>query len=122
MVNPDNTVTYLRFETLEDNKSFKQYSVGIYLYLQMLRVLIMFLLVCSVLAVAQMVFNYQGRGLEPYPKSYTLTVLKTSLGNNSEGTETQMIIQTACDAGYTLILLAFVVYWRRRSSVILEKI
>lgn len=88
----------------------------------MLRILIWFFAAFSVIALTQMVFNFMGTGLSPYPQSYTLYILKTSLGNNTTNTFTQMMIQTGCDVAICILFGIFLLFWRKKTATILQQV
>lgn len=88
----------------------------------MLRILICFYVFCTIAAGAQMYFNYQGTGLSSFQQTYMILTLKTSLGNNTTATFAQVLIQTLCDAGICLLLVIFIIYWRRRTANILTQV
>lgn len=69
-----------------------------------------------------MYFNFLGTGLSSFPQSYTIIAMKTSLGNNTTATFQEVLIQTLCDAGIVLLLLLFVIVWRKRTANILFQI
>lgn len=66
----------------DDNMTFKKYGLGMYLYLEFMKQFGFFFLLVSAIVSINMVYNYTATGLTGYPKSFSLTLSKTSLGNN----------------------------------------
>lgn len=72
-----------------------------------------FFLIASTIACINMVYNYTSTGLTGYPSSFSLTLSKTTLGNNDIQTEQQLFIQSIISGVVSLCLIIFVLHWRK---------
>jgi hypothetical protein len=56
--------------------------------------------------------NYVGNGLSYYPQSFNIYILYTSLVNNTQQSQYQLLLQTITDSVSILLFIVFIFYWR----------
>jgi hypothetical protein len=75
----------------------------------------------AIFGCVNMVFNYTSEGLSGYSPSFSLTMVKTTLGNNNVATNAQVLIQTIISGLISLTVLVFMLHWRRFSNKIVDE-
>lgn len=68
-----------------------------------------------------LVYNWMSNALNGYPSSFSLTMVKTTLGNNDRKTQEQVLIQTIISGIISLIVFIFALHWRRFSNKIVDE-
>lgn len=103
---------YTQYSITDDLTDLKQYGLGIYLYLQFIKRLLLTCFVISALLVLQLYVNYQDDGLSTYKASFTLTLAKFTLGNLTFADQKTYIMESAVDVLSMVILFGFYIHWR----------
>lgn len=103
---------YTQYSITDDLTDLKQYGLGIYLYLQFIKRLLLTCFVISALLVLQLYINYQDDGLSTYKASFTLTLAKFTLGNLTFADQKTYIMESAVDVLSMVILFGFYIHWR----------
>ncbi len=101
---------------LTDNSELKKYGLGIYLYLELLKQLGFFFLFAAIIGCIQMVHNYQEDGLSSYPSSFSLSLVKTTLGNVVTSSQSLVLMHTIISGICNFIFFIFVLHWIRFSN------
>jgi hypothetical protein len=112
---------YEEYDLLCDNEELKKYGMGTYLYLEMMKHLTITFLFMAICAAIMMFANYSSDGLYGYPESYSLSLVKTSLGNNTSKTEEQVFLHTILSGLISLFGMIFIFHWRRMSNKIVQE-
>lgn len=103
---------YTQYSITDDLTDLKQYGLGIYLYLQFIKRLLLTCFVISALLILQLYVNYQDDGLSTYKASFTLTLAKFTLGNLTFADQKTYIMESAVDVLSMVILFGFYIHWR----------
>jgi hypothetical protein len=75
----------------------------------------------SIFGCVNLVFNYTSEGLSGYSPSFSLTMIKTTLGNNNITNSNQVLIQSIISGLISLTVLVFMLHWRRFSNKIVDE-
>ena len=109
------------FGVCDDLEEIKEFGVGVYLYLELIKRLMITFIFISILVGTSLVFNYSGTGLSTYTASFTLTLAKFTIGNLSNADRTTYLIITIFDILTMVALFAFYVHWRLFLSSVIEE-
>ena len=121
VVGADGEAEYVPFGVCDDLEETKEFGLGIYLYLELIKRLMLTFIFLSILVGAELVFNYSGTGLSAYTASFTLTLAKFTLGNLSNADRTTYLIITIFDILTMVALFAFYVHWRLFLNSVIEE-
>lgn len=100
----------------------KQFGLGIYLYFEFLKRLIVALFIISVILIFPLMLQYNGDGLYQYTQkaSFTMTIAKFSLGNLNNADQQSYLIVTISDVLSFLVMVIFYLHWRAFHQSALE--
>ena len=101
----------------------KQFGLGIYLYFEFLKRLIVALFIISVILIFPLLLQYNGDGLYQYTQkaSFTMTIAKFSLGNLNNADQQSYLIVTISDVLSFLVMVIFYLHWRAFHQSALEQ-
>ena len=90
----------------------RQYGLGVYLYLEFMRRLLIALFIMSLISGLSMYYCYHDTGLSEYPDSFMLTLAKFSLGNLNNADQRAYLVVTICDLLNVIIFFVFYLHFR----------
>lgn len=86
--------------------------MGLYLYLEFMKRLLVICIVISVLMILPIYINYQGTALNDYQDSFALTQAKFTVGNHEGAGRRIYLALSVCDVLSMLFLFGFYLHWR----------